>query len=130
MGGALAQVEYTFETGGGISGVWIALYVLFMLAIYLFMGFCLMKMADKTGTPNGWFGFIPILNFWLMVQIAQRDVIWFILLLIPCVNIVVLILVWMDIAAVMGFENWWGILIIIPIFNFYVLYKLAFTEPY
>jgi len=41
-----------------------------------------------------------------------------------------MILVWMDIAAVLGFENWWGILTIIPIFNFYVMYKLAFTEPY
>ncbi len=130
MGAALAQVGYSYEVSGGISGVWIALYVIFIVAIYLFMGFCLMKMANKTGTPNGWFGFIPILNFWLMVQIAQRDVLWFILLLIPCVNIVIFIIVWMDIAAVMGFENWWGILMIIPIFNFYVMYKLAFTEPY
>lgn len=128
--GALAQVEYTYEVSSGISGVWIALYVIFILAIYLFMAFSLMKIAEKTGTPNGWFGFIPILNFWLMVQIAQRDVVWFILCLIPCVNIVIMIILWMDIAAIRGFENWWGILMIIPIFNFYVMYKLAFTEPY
>ena len=130
MGGALAQVEYTYEVSGGISGIWLAIILLFALATYIFMGFCLMKMAEKTGTPNGWFGFIPILNFWLMVQIAQRDVVWFILLLIPCVGIVIMVIVWMDIAAILGFENWWGILMLIPIFNFYVMYKLAFTEPY
>jgi hypothetical protein len=35
----------------------------------------------------------------------------------------------MDVAEKLGFENWWGVLTIIPIFNFYVFYKLAFTEP-
>ncbi len=128
MGEALAQV--TYKVSGGGAGILTFVYILLILATFLFMGFCLMKIADKTGTPNGWFGFIPFLNFWLIVQIAQRDVLWFILMLIPCVNIVILIILFMDIAAILGFENWWGILMIIPIFNFYVMYKLAFTEPY
>jgi len=35
----------------------------------------------------------------------------------------------MDVAEKLGFENWWGLLLLIPIFNYYVMYKLAFTEP-
>lgn len=130
MESVLAQVTYSYEVSTGFSAAYTIIILLFAIATYVFSAICLMKMGQKTGQEYPWFAWIPILNFYLMVQIAQKDVVWFILCLIPCVNFIVLILVWMSIAEVMGFENWWGILMIIPIFNFYVMYKLAFTEPY
>jgi hypothetical protein len=40
-----------------------------------------------------------------------------------------LLMIFMDLAERFGFERFWGILYIIPIFNLYVVYKLAFTAP-
>jgi hypothetical protein len=93
-----------------------------------------MRMADKLGVENSWFAFIPFLNLWLICQMGDRDNTWFILMLVfafccSIVTAVMAILIMMDVSEKLGFENWWGILLIIPIFNFYVLYKLAFTEP-
>jgi hypothetical protein len=132
--GELAQVTYTYEVNSGISAGLLIVLILVWLAIYVYSAFCLMRMADRLGVENGWFAFIPFLNIWLLCQMGDRDNTWFIIMLITAfccgiVTAVMAILIMMDVSEKLGFENWWGILLIIPIFNFYVLYKLAFTEP-
>lgn len=98
------------------------------LAIYVYFAICLMTIAKKTNTPNGWFAWIPILNVILMLQIAKRPVWWIILMLIPLVNIIVSIIVWMDIAVARNKPNWIGILMIVPIANIIVPGYLAFSD--
>jgi len=101
-----------------------------ILAIYIFMAICLMKIAKKTNTPNGWFAWIPILNIVLMLQIAKKPVWWIILIFIPLVNlvwIVLQVLVWMAISRECGKEEWLGILILIPVANLIVPAYLAFS---
>lgn len=93
-----------------------------------------MTMANRLGVPNGWFAFIPFLNYWLFCQMDEKDNTYFIIMLIfsfccPIVTLVMLIIILMDLSVRFGFESYWGILYIIPIFNLYVVYKLAFTEP-
>jgi len=118
-------------------GAFIALYVVFILiglATYIWMAYCIMKMADRLGVPNGWFAFIPFLNYWLYCQMDAKESSWFIIMLIfsfccPIVTMIMMIMIFMDVAERFGFESWWGILTIIPIFNLYVFYKLAFTAP-
>lgn len=132
--GALAQVTYNYHVSTGISFGLLLVIILVDLAVYIFGAFCLMRMADKLGVENSWFAFIPFLNLWLICQMGDRDNNWFIIMLVfmfccGIVTAVMAILIMMDVAEKLGFENWWGILLIIPIFNFYVLYKLAFTEP-
>lgn len=104
------------------------------LAAYIFVSFCLMKTAERLGVANGWFAFIPILQYWLFCQMAEKENSWFIIMLIfsfccPIVPFVMTIIIFMDVSEMLGFERWWGILTIIPFFNFYVFYKLAFLEP-
>jgi hypothetical protein len=132
--GALAQVTYDYQVSTGFSPVALIILILVWLAVYVYSAFCLMKMADRLGVENSWFAFIPFLNIWLLCQMGDRDNTWFILMLVfsfccGIVTAVMAILIFMDVAEKLGFENYWGILLIIPIFNFYVLYKLAFTEP-
>ena len=118
-------------------GAFIAVYVIAILiglATYIWMAYCIMKMADRLGVPNGWFAFIPFLNYWLYCQMDEKENSWFIIMLIfsfccPIVTMIMMILIFMDVAERFGFESWWGILIIIPIFDLYVWYKLAFTTP-
>jgi uncharacterized membrane protein YoaK (UPF0700 family) len=63
-----------------------------------------------------------------MLQIAKKPLWWFILLLIPLVNIVIGVLVWMAIAEARGKPNWLGILMIIPFVNLIVVIYLAFAQ--
>ncbi|MHB8896214.1 MAG: DUF5684 domain-containing protein, partial [Candidatus Geothermincolia bacterium] len=120
--------------GSGSAITMTIIFVLIAIAAYIFSSYCLMKIADRLGVPNGWFAFIPFLNYWLLCQMAEKENSWFIIMLIfsfcfPIVTMVMAILIMMDVSERLGFESWWGILLIIPIFNFYVIWKLAFQEP-
>lgn len=132
--GAIAQVTVNYSVSSGFPAWLLVVFILLGLASYVFTAFCLMRMADKLGVENGWFAFIPFLNLWLLTEMGDRESSWFIIMLIfsfccGIVTAVMVILIMMDVAEKLGFENWWGILLIIPIFNYYVMYKLAFTEP-
>jgi len=93
--------------------------MLFVLVIYVLMAISLMKIANRTNTPNAWFAWIPILNLILMLQIAQRPMWWLIFWLVPIINIAGIVLnfvVWVDIAKRLGKSAVWGVLaVLIPI---------------
>jgi hypothetical protein len=92
------------------------LMLVFMLLFYVFFGYCLMVIAQKTGHgDNGWWGFIPILNVLLMFQIAGKPLWWIILLLIPIVNLVIIILTYLAMAEARGKPAWMGLLCLILI---------------
>ena len=92
------------------------------------MAICLMKIAKKTDTPNGWFAWIPILNFVLMILIAKKPMWWIIMFFIPFVNIVFSIIIWMAMAEAVKKPSWWGILMIFPVLNLVALGYLAFSK--
>lgn len=107
-------------------------YMVFVLAIYVYMAICLQAIAKKTNTPNGWFAWIPLLNVVLMLQVAGKPVWWIILLLIPLVNIVAAIVIgivsWMAIAEKCGKPSWWGLMVVIPVMNLVMPGYLAFSK--
>lgn len=96
-----------------------------ILATYIYSAICWMVVAKRTNTPNGWFAFIPVLNIILMLQIAKRPLWWLILMLIPFVNIVISIMVFVDILKVLKRPAWWVILMFVPIVNFVVMGIMA-----
>jgi len=104
------------EMAAGIGIVGFIIYI----ALYLFFAYCLKVIAEKTGhTENSWWAWVPIMNMLLLLQIAQKPMWWFILLLIPIVNIIVGIIVLMEVAKARGKEGWWGIIAaIIPFVGF------------
>jgi hypothetical protein len=79
-------------------------------------------------TPNDWFAWIPIANMFLLLAVAKKPLWWFFLLLIPFVNVVIVILIWMGIAETLGKPSWWGILTLIPLVGFIVPCYLAFSD--
>jgi len=93
--------------------------IMFVLVIYVLMAVSLMKIANRTNTPNAWFAWIPILNLVLMLQIAERPMWWLIFWFVPIVNIAGIVLnfvIWIDIAKKLGKSAIWGVLaILIPI---------------
>lgn len=110
------------EAAGGmalLAGGMVLFIALVILVIYVVMAISLMKIANRTGTPNAWFAWIPILNLILMIQIAQRPMWWLVFFLVPVINIVGIVLqfvIWVDIAKRLGKSAVFGILAaLIPI---------------
>jgi hypothetical protein len=67
------------------------------------------KVFEKAGQP-GWAGIIPFYNmFILTTEIARKEILWFVLMFIPCVNIVAAIIVCIDVAKNFGKGPGFGI---------------------
>ena len=128
-GAALAQESGTPGPFAALAGGMFFLFFLgFILAAYVYMSLALQTIADKTGTANSWLAWIPIANVFLMLNVAKKPMWWFILFLIPLVNIVIAIMVWMAIAEARGKPNWWGVLMIVPVANLVVTGYLAWAD--
>ena len=100
-------------------------YILFMIVAWAFYGFCMGKVFEKAGKPM-WAGFVPLYNYIVMLEIVGRPIWWFILLLIPFVNFVVLIILMMDMAKSFGKDAVFGILLFL--FSFIMLPVMAFSS--
>lgn len=99
-----------------------------ILVGYIYMALALQTIATKTSTANGWLAWVPIANIVLMLNIAKKPLWWILLFLIPLVNIVIAIMVWMAVAEARHKPNWWGILTIVPLVNVIVPGYLAWSE--
>ena len=74
---------------------------LFWCAFIIFEAAAMWRVFEKAGKP-GWASIIPIYNGIVMLQIAGRPVWWFLLYLIPLVNIIIAIIVMIDFAKSFG----------------------------
>ncbi|MFC1906703.1 DUF5684 domain-containing protein [Chloroflexota bacterium] len=101
---------------------------LWSLLAYVWLALCLFIIANKTNTRNAVLAWIPIANLYLMCKIARKPGWWTILYFIPLLNLVVLVVVWMEIAKARNQSSWVGILIIIPGANVIVPGILAFAD--
>jgi hypothetical protein len=96
------------------------------LVFYLYFSLCLFLIAKKTDTAAPWTAFIPILQVWPVVGAAGKPVWWIVLLIVPIVNIIVLIYLWMLIAERLGKNKFLGLLMLVPVVNIVFLGLLAF----
>src|SRR5215467_6971408 len=110
--------------GAGFFGF----FMIFAIACYVYISLALQTIAQKTGTENAWFAWVPILNIILMLNVARKPIWWIILFLIPIVNIVIAIMVWMGVAEARNKPSWWGILMIVPVVSLIVPGYLAWSD--
>ena len=94
----LAQQNTGASIAAGIMGIvilliWLAIIVIFVAGMWMTF--------VKAGQP-GWAAIIPIFNIYIMLKVAGRPGWWLILYLIPVVNLVVIIIVYNDIAKSFG----------------------------
>jgi hypothetical protein len=121
--------EYSTETsaaGAGIALAFIFGMLLFGLAIYLFLGFTMMKIFQKAGYKNAWAGFVPIYNTYVLYEISGRPGWWVFLSLIPFVGgliaLVTSIIALIDLAKSFGKDGGYAVLLILlPIVGFPML---------
>ena len=130
-GAALAQdTEITRVNPAGLMAMSGFLVVCFLLTVvgYVYMALALQTIATKTKTENPWLAWIPVVNLVLMLNIGRKPLWWILLMLIPVVNIVVAIIVWMAIAEARGKPGWWGIVLILPLIGIIVPGYLAWSD--
>jgi tetratricopeptide (TPR) repeat protein len=97
--------------------------------IYLIFAFFLFLIARKTNTDMAWLAFIPIANIYLMVKIAGKPWWWLlIMILVPCVNVIFFIIVFIGIARARNKSALWGILTLIPGINIIAWAYLALSK--
>jgi hypothetical protein len=111
-----------------MAGTMMLVMLVFAAALYIYIAIALQTIATKTATANGWLAWIPIANIFLMLNVAKKPVWWFILFLVPLVNIIMAVMVWMGIAEARRKPNWWGILMIVPAVNLVVPGYLAWSD--
>ena len=109
-------------------GAMLGFILIFSAVMYVYTALALYAIAQKTNTENPWLAWIPIANIILMLNIAKKPLWWIILCLIPFVNIIMLILIWMGIAEARQKPNWWGVLMIVPVVNLIVPGYLAWAD--
>lgn len=99
------------------------------LLVYGFFSYCLMKIAEKSGLIDKlWWAWIPVLQILLMLKVAKVGWWWILLLLVPFLNIVIGILIWVKISKSLNKSWWWGVLMFVPGVDLFVLAYLAFSK--
>ena len=104
------------------------IFLVLVLALYVYYSYSLQRIAVKTSTENGWMAWVPIFNVVLMCRIARKSLWYFLGMLIPYVNILVLMYIWGEMAGNLGRSKWIGVLMIVPVANLAVPGYLAFSE--
>ena len=98
-----------------------------IIAVVLF-GIPLYQMALRKGMKDmAWMAWVPIADLFLLLKLAGKPLWWFILLLIPLVNIVVIVMVGMSLCENFGYNKWLGLLMLIGPLNLILLYVMAFS---
>jgi len=109
-------VQDTYTTNGPGLVFWVICIGFFFIQIA-----AMWKTFEKAGKP-GWASIIPIYNGIVMLQIAGRPVWWFLLYLIPLVNIIIAFIVMIDFAESFGKGFGFALgLIFLPIIFFPIL---------
>jgi hypothetical protein len=100
------------------AGMW-----LLTVVFTIFYAICAWKIYEKAARP-GWAAIIPIYNMIVLLEIVGKPLWWFLLFLVPGVNIVVSVLVYIELSKSFGKDTAFAIGLLLLSFIFYPI--LAF----
>ena len=93
---------------GGVAALFTGTFVIMILALAVLVIAAMWKVFTKAGQP-GWAAIVPIYNFVVLLKIVGRPLWWVVLMLIPLVNIVIGIIVYLELAKSFGKGAGFGI---------------------
>jgi len=125
--GAFAQEDRPHASPAMAGGTFI-FFLLIVVAMYVYIALAVKTIAEKTNTENPWLAWIPIATFVLLLNIARKPIWWIVLLLIPLVNIIIVVMIWMAVAEARSKPSWWGVLMLVPGVSFIVPGYLAWAD--
>ena len=111
--------EAAVAAGGVIAAIlaFLAAFAVVIAVVALFFAACFWKVFSKAGQP-GWAAFVPIYNVVLLLQIVGRPLWWIFLLIIPGINLIVGIILYIDLAKSYGKDIMFalGLIAVSPLF--------------
>ena len=115
--------EYEYQANVQLSAGAVIAIVVVGLAVAVLMIAAMWRVFSKAGQP-GWAAIIPIYNTIVLLRVVGRPWWWVLLMLIPVVDIVLLVIIYIDLAKVYGKGTGFGVLtvffpyICVPILGF------------
>lgn len=110
MGEILGEFTNTLQTGSteslfaGLSifflVMFLLLFFLFFLALYIYNSIALQTLAKRFNLQNTWFAWIPFLNIYLTLQLANMDTMLMIVFVLPIILQVFTFIPYISILAV------------------------------
>ena len=121
------DVGSTVATGVGAALGVLAFFYIVALAVGIFTIICNWKVYKKAG-KQGWEAIVPVYNFIVLLQITEQPMWYIALLFVPIANIVILILIYIELAKKFGQSAGFGVglALLSPIF----MAILAFNKNY
>lgn len=99
----LLAVQITEAEAVAAAGAAATFGLLVGLVAYVVTALGLMGVFAKAGKP-GWAAFVPIYNLVVLLEVVGRPLWWFVLFLIPGVNVVAMIIVMHDLSKSFGHD--------------------------
>ena len=104
----LMMLQVDPEAASAAAGPIVMVLVVIWLALAVLMIAALWKVFEKAGEP-GWAAIVPIYNFIVMLRVAGKPGWWILLMLIPGVNLIIMIIAMIALAARFGKGTGFGL---------------------
>lgn len=98
------------------------------LAVYLCFSFCCMLIVKKTGNQPGILVWLPILKMLPLIRAAGMPGWWFLLWLVPGINIIPAVMWCFKIVETRGKSVVWAVMLLLPVTNLLAFLYLAFSD--
>jgi uncharacterized protein DUF5684 len=122
---ALQPEDYPGDGGGVVAALFGGVFFVIWLAVLAVVIVSWWKIFEKAGQP-GWAAIVPIYNLIVLLQIVRKPLWWIVLFLLPCANIVAIVLLGLEVAKAFGKSTGFAAGLILLPFVFYPL--LAFGD--
>lgn len=99
-----------------------------LVIIYIFVCFPFMKIARRLNMKHAWIAWIPVLQVFLFIKMANKPLWWFFLFFVPVIGFFMPIVLWIHITQLLQKSFWLGILMIVPGLNIFILWYLAMSR--
>ncbi len=124
---ALRATALDNATFAKVTAAFLSMFLFALILTYLYFSLCLFLIARKLSVPAAWVAWIPIIQVWTFLASAGKPGWWALLFLVPVVNLIIPVYLWMCIVENLGREKWLGLLMLVPIVNFVYLGMLALS---
>lgn len=123
------DLPFYYNLGSVIKfeGTFLFFVITLTVLSYVFLAASLQKIAKRLRLSNDWYGWVPILNLVLLLKIVKKPQSLIFLFFIPIIGFFFGIVIWMEVAAVLGKPRWLGVLVAIPFVNVFVILYLAYS---
>lgn len=110
-----------------LEGTFLFFAIILAVLSYAFLAVSLQKIARRLRASDDWYAWVPVLNLVLLLKIVKKPQSLIFLFFIPIVGFFFTMIVWMEIAVMLGKSKWLGILVAIPVVNVFVILYLAYS---